>query len=105
VEHIPASQVDAWRAHTQVELTVDALGQATGHVRLTIPAGYAGPLRAFFGSAQDREVQQQLQGLSATLLPSARLISHHAEPLQDNLRDLTIDLELEIPFFMSRQGS
>ncbi len=105
VEHIPASQVDAWRAHTQVELTVDELGKATGHVRLTVPGGYAGPLRAFFGSAQEREIQQQLQGLSATLLPSARLISHRAEPLQDHLQDLTIDLELEIPFFMSRQGS
>lgn len=105
VEHIEPSQVDAWRAHTQVELTVDALGQATGHVRLTIPSGYAGPLRAFFGSAQARDIQQQLQGLSATLLPSARLIAHRAEPLQDHLRDLTIDLELEVPFFMSRQGS
>lgn len=102
VDEIPSNEVGPWRASSEVELTVDEEGQATGHITLTVPAGYAGPLRDFLASARPQEAARQLQGLAASLLRGAQLNRHRAEPLHDPLADLTLRLEVKVPFFMAR---
>lgn len=104
VQDFDGGDVGAWAARSEVTLDVDAHGHARGQVMLSVPAGYAGSLRAYLRSAPPDEAARQLQGLAASLMRGAKLVSHATAALANPLEDLSLILTIEIPFFMTAEG-
>ncbi len=104
IEDFGPHDIGPWATRSQVELKIDEQGHARGRMTLTLPAGYASSLRAYLRSAPAEEAARRLQGLTASLITGAKLLSHHTTALSNPLQDLGLTLKVEIPHFMTAEG-
>lgn len=98
-------QVAAWVLESNVDAVVDAAGNASGTVDITLPGVPGQSIRGAVSSMRTEALDRSLEGWVSSIIPGAVRLKTTVEGLDDRLAPMRIRVEFAAEGFLTMAGS